>query len=238
MLALSFSGFDPTETLPIPQGVDDLPVSSSVGWRRTSGARRSCQLWQPDRSVKFVASVFLRRRFGKGTAMKLHANAQTCPHCRSLIVSRVMAGQPAASVARDFQVSPKTALKWTARFRAQGRAGLDDRTSRPHHIARSHLQPGNELNDGRGDSVGLQWSWWFSTVRSPCRYQTTRARRLEVAEKNNNASRSWPYSHGGIRQLEIATLLSYISLVDPDLFGQFSVFLIECRAQPPVPVEV
>jgi hypothetical protein len=24
---------------------------------------------------------------------------------------------------------------------------------------------------------------------------------------------------GGIRQLEIATLLSYISLVDPDLFG-------------------
>jgi hypothetical protein len=65
-------------------------------------------------------------------------------------------------------------------------------------------------------------------VRSPCRYQTTRARRLEVAEKNNDASRSWPYSHGGIRQLEIATLLSYISLVDPDLFGQFSVFLIEC----------
>jgi hypothetical protein len=33
-------------------------------------------------------------------------------------------------------------------------------------------------------------------------------------------------------------LLSYISIVDPDLFGQFSVFLIECRAQPPVPVEV
>jgi transposase len=79
--------------------------------------------------------------------MKLHAKAQTCPHCRSLIVSRVIVGQPAASVARDFKVSPKTVLKWTARFRAQGRAGLDDRTSRPHHIARRHLQPGNELND-------------------------------------------------------------------------------------------
>jgi transposase len=79
--------------------------------------------------------------------MKLHAKAQTCPHCRSLIVSRVMVGQTAASVARDFKVSPKTVLKWTARFRAQGRAGLDDRTSRPHHIARRHLQPGNELND-------------------------------------------------------------------------------------------
>jgi transposase len=84
---------------------------------------------------------------GKGLALKLHANAQTCPHCRSLIVSRVLAGQPVASVARDFQVSPKTVLKWIARFRAQGRAGLDDRSSRPHHIARRHLQPGNELND-------------------------------------------------------------------------------------------
>jgi transposase len=79
--------------------------------------------------------------------MKLHTNAQTCPHCRALIVSKVMGGQPAASVARDFQVSPKTVHKWIARFRAQGRAGLDDRTSRPHHIARRHLQPGNELSD-------------------------------------------------------------------------------------------
>jgi transposase len=79
--------------------------------------------------------------------MKLHANAQTCPHCRSLMVSRVMGGHPAISVARDFQVSTKTVHKWIARFRAQGRAGLDDRSSRPHHITRRHLQPGNELND-------------------------------------------------------------------------------------------
>src|SRR5215831_17194008 len=78
--------------------------------------------------------------------MKLHANAQTCPHCRSLIVSTVMGGQPAASVARDFRVSTKTVHKWIARFRAQGRAGLDDRSSRPRHIVRRHLQPGNELS--------------------------------------------------------------------------------------------
>ena len=79
--------------------------------------------------------------------MKLHANAQTCPHCRSLIVSRVLNGCPAASVAREFQVTPKTVLKWTARFRTHGRAGLDDRSSKPHRIARRHLQPGSELND-------------------------------------------------------------------------------------------
>src|SRR5262245_5999618 len=89
----------------------------------------------------------LRGALQEEVAMKLHANAQTCPHCRSLIVSRVLSGLPAASVARDFQVSPKTVLKWTARFRAQGRAGLADRSSKPHRIARRHLQPGSELND-------------------------------------------------------------------------------------------
>jgi hypothetical protein len=45
--------------------------------------------------------------------MKLHANAQTCPHCRSLIVSRVMDGQVAASVARDFRVSAKTVFPFS-----------------------------------------------------------------------------------------------------------------------------
>jgi transposase len=56
-------------------------------------------------------------------------------------------GSRAASVARDFQVSTKTVHKWIARFRAQGEARLDDRSSSPHHIARLHLQPGNELSD-------------------------------------------------------------------------------------------
>ena len=79
--------------------------------------------------------------------MKLHTNAQTCPHCRFLIVSRVMSGQRLASVARDFQVSTKTIFKWISRFRAEGAAGLDDRSSRPRLIARRHLQPGKELND-------------------------------------------------------------------------------------------
>jgi transposase len=79
--------------------------------------------------------------------MKLHANAQTCPHCRSLIVSRVLDGEMAASVARDFRVSTKTVFKWIARFRAKGSIGLDDRSSRPHRIARRHLQPGKELSD-------------------------------------------------------------------------------------------
>jgi transposase len=79
--------------------------------------------------------------------MKLHANAQTCPHCRALIVSRVMDGRRAAAVAQEFRVTTKTVLKWITRFRAEGPSGLEDRTSRPHHIARRHLQPGKELSD-------------------------------------------------------------------------------------------
>jgi transposase len=79
--------------------------------------------------------------------MNLHANAQTCPHCRFLIVSRVMDGQMVASVARDFRVSAKTVHKWIARFRAEGSTGLEDRSSRPHRIARRNLEPGKELGE-------------------------------------------------------------------------------------------
>ncbi len=79
--------------------------------------------------------------------MKLHAKAQTCPHCRLLIVSKVRNGQAAASVAWDFQVTPRTVWKWVRRFHAEGQAGLEDRSSRPHQIARRHLRPSKELSD-------------------------------------------------------------------------------------------
>jgi len=45
-----------------------------------------------------------------------------------------LASQPAANVrelCRRFDVSPKTAYKWLARFRAHGAAGLDDHSRRP-----------------------------------------------------------------------------------------------------------
>src|SRR5262249_9124163 len=40
-----------------------------------------------------------------------------------------------------------TVFKWVGRFRAEGAAGLKDRSSRPHRIALCHLQPGKELSD-------------------------------------------------------------------------------------------
>lgn len=80
--------------------------------------------------------------------MKLHRNARTCPHCRSLIVSRVTdAGQPPTAVALEFKVTEGTVRKWLKRFRSEGAAGLTDRSSRPNRIPRRYLQPGEELHD-------------------------------------------------------------------------------------------
>ena len=57
--------------------------------------------------------------------MKLHANARTCSHCRSLIVGRVTDdGQTPRAVATDFRVSERTVRKWLRRFQADGLAGL------------------------------------------------------------------------------------------------------------------
>ena len=68
--------------------------------------------------------------------MKLHSNAQTCPRCRYLIASRVLHEEAAATVARDFHITTKTALKWATRFRAEGANGLADKSSRSNRIAR------------------------------------------------------------------------------------------------------
>jgi transposase InsO family protein len=64
--------------------------------------------------------------------MRIHANARTCPNSRRLLVCRIedegWALTPAASAAG---VSERTARKWLARWRAEGEAGLLDRSSAP-----------------------------------------------------------------------------------------------------------
>lgn len=67
--------------------------------------------------------------------MKLHANARTCPNSRRLIVDRVAAGWSLAEAAEAAGVSERTAAKWVARWRAEGEAGLVDRSSAPHVVA-------------------------------------------------------------------------------------------------------
>ena len=63
-----------------------------------------------------------------------HANARLNFHGRCLLVSRIIDdGRPVAHVAKELGVSRQCAHRWVNRFRAEGSAGLLDRSSRPHH---------------------------------------------------------------------------------------------------------
>ena len=123
--------------------------------------------------------------------MKLHANARTCSHCRSLIVGRVADdGKTPRAVATDFRVSERTVRKWLRRFQADGLAGLTDRSCRPHHIARRDLQPGKELHDAVFSLLHTppsehgfnRTTWKLSELRN-----TLRAQGIVSTQRNINA---------------------------------------------------
>jgi transposase InsO family protein len=68
--------------------------------------------------------------------MKLHANAKLGPKGRLVICRRVIEqGWSLAEAAEAAGVSERTAGKWTRRYRAEGEAGLLDRSSAPRRIA-------------------------------------------------------------------------------------------------------
>jgi transposase InsO family protein len=63
-----------------------------------------------------------------------HRNARLTEFGRLLLVQRITElSWPPAQAAQSLGVSRATASKWLGRYRAQGRAGLADRPSRPHH---------------------------------------------------------------------------------------------------------
>jgi len=67
--------------------------------------------------------------------MNVHENARLTAHSRAELVRRVVdQRQPRKAVAAAFGVDPKTVGKWVNRFRAEGAAGLGDRSSRPHRL--------------------------------------------------------------------------------------------------------
>jgi transposase InsO family protein len=63
----------------------------------------------------------------------VHRNARLTPVGRRTLIERIQTGRPVAHVASEMGISRATAYKWWARFRAEGWAGLVDRSSRPHH---------------------------------------------------------------------------------------------------------
>ena len=62
-----------------------------------------------------------------------HRNARLTVHGRRLIIQRVRdEGWPVAHVAKAMGISRQCAHRWLARWDAEGDAGLEDRSSRPH----------------------------------------------------------------------------------------------------------
>ena len=68
--------------------------------------------------------------------MSVHNNARTTPHGRAVMVRRIeQEGWTAVAVAATFEISERTVRKWLARYRAEGPAGLQDRSSRARTVA-------------------------------------------------------------------------------------------------------
>jgi transposase InsO family protein len=61
----------------------------------------------------------------------MHKNARLTPKGRALMLARLQAGQHQRDVAQAMGVSLTTVKKWLRRFRGEGIAGLQDRSSRP-----------------------------------------------------------------------------------------------------------
>ena len=65
--------------------------------------------------------------------MDIHKNARLTPVLREQLAQKVLYDAMMLSTAAvAFNVSTKTAAKWVRRFQQEGRAGLLDRSSRPH----------------------------------------------------------------------------------------------------------
>ena len=61
-----------------------------------------------------------------------HANAALTPRARLRLAQLVVDGKwTYAAAAKMFMVAPRTAKKWADRYRAEGAAGMADRSSRP-----------------------------------------------------------------------------------------------------------
>jgi transposase InsO family protein len=79
--------------------------------------------------------------------MKMHANARLSLKGRELLIDRVEnAGWSLSAAAEAAGISDRTARKWIARHRADGRDGLLDRSSAPSIVA-------NRTEDGRVEVI-------------------------------------------------------------------------------------
>lgn len=68
--------------------------------------------------------------------MNIHNNARLTPHGRERMVKLILGGRTLEAAARIAGVCSRTARKWVTRFKEEGLAGLQDRSSRPRRLHR------------------------------------------------------------------------------------------------------
>src|ERR1043165_2316597 len=143
--------------------------------------------------------------------MKLHANARTCPNSRKLLVRRVEEENwSLVAAAEAAGISERSARKWLGRWRAEGEAGLRDRSSAPRRspnrtpkavveaitALRRLRMTGAEIAEGAGLALSTV-SLWLKRVGLGKRS------RLEPPEPPRRYERSRPGEliHVDLRQL-------------------------------------
>jgi transposase InsO family protein len=130
----------------------------------------------------------------------MHQNAKLTPAGRALLVERVLEEeQTPGEVSRALGVSRRTVYKWLSRYEAEGEAGLQDRTSRPHEspdrLPRSRVKAIRRLRKRKWTSTKIARS--LSIPRSTVgvwlrRLGMGRLRDLEPKEKPIRYERSRP----------------------------------------------
>jgi len=90
--------------------------------------------------------------------MDYHQNARLVVYSREQMARMVVErGSTLKAAAAAFSVSPKTAAKWTRRYRQRGAAGLRDLSSKPH---RSPRQTSSPLLEKVFELRRLRWNGW------------------------------------------------------------------------------
>ncbi len=89
--------------------------------------------------------------------MNVHKNARLTPCGREILISRLQRGEPAREVATAMGVSVGTVYKWHRRYRLQGVAGLQDRSSRPN-VSASESVSTSECDRGPPVVASISWA--------------------------------------------------------------------------------
>ncbi len=133
--------------------------------------------------------------------MKLHANAKLGPKGRLVMCRRVVEeeGWSLAEAAEAAGVSERTCGKWVARYRDEGEAGLEDRSSAPnsvpHRTPEDRVEAIAALRRVRftGQEIALALGMALSTVSAVlCRIGLGKLSRLEPPEPPNRYQRARP----------------------------------------------